>query len=121
MAVPHLTIEEMESELGSQLKKLRLFKSLDQKTLADRAGISVRALRNLESGEGSTVRTMLSVLRSLDRDGPYRSDQPTDAHTGSPNTRQRTDARQSVALAPDACKPTRASISSRTLARPVSL
>lgn len=67
MAATHLTIEEKESELGSQIKKLRLFKNLDQQTLADRAGISVRALRNLESGEGSTVRTMLSVLRSLDR------------------------------------------------------
>ncbi|CAM2153913.1 protein of unknown function [Pararobbsia alpina] len=62
------TLEELEYDLGEKLKRLRLNKNLDQKTLAARAGVSVRALRNLESGHGSTVKTLLSVVRSLGRE-----------------------------------------------------
>lgn len=67
MPTQHLTPEELESEIGDQLKQLRLFKNLDQKTLAERAGVSVRALRNIEGGEGSTLRTLVCVLRALGR------------------------------------------------------
>jgi transcriptional regulator with XRE-family HTH domain len=62
------TVEEMEWELGDKLKRLRLNKNLDQRSLAARAGVSVRALRNLESGEGSTLKTLLSVIRALGRE-----------------------------------------------------
>jgi transcriptional regulator with XRE-family HTH domain len=62
------TVNEMEADLGAKLKRLRLNKNLDQKTLAARAGVSVRALRNLESGAGTTVKTLLSVLRALGRE-----------------------------------------------------
>ncbi|RQR65729.1 XRE family transcriptional regulator [Burkholderia sp. Bp9125] len=58
----------MELDLGEKLKRLRLNKNLDQKSLAARAGVSVRALRNLEGGEGTTVRTLLSVVRALGRE-----------------------------------------------------
>jgi transcriptional regulator with XRE-family HTH domain len=57
----------MEAGLGENLKALRLTRNLDQKTLAERAGISVRALRNLEGGQGSTLKTLVSVLRALGR------------------------------------------------------
>ncbi len=67
MAKTHLTPEEMEAELGEKLRTLRLSRNLDQKTLAERAGVSVRALRNLEGGQGSTVKTLVSVLRALGR------------------------------------------------------
>lgn len=62
------TVAEMEVSLGEKLKVLRLNKNLEQKTLAARAGVSVRALRNLESGAGTTVRTLLSVVRALGRE-----------------------------------------------------
>jgi transcriptional regulator with XRE-family HTH domain len=62
------TIQEMEASLGQRLKQLRLAKGLDQLTLAARAGISDRALRNLESGLGSNLRTLLSVVRALGRE-----------------------------------------------------
>lgn len=68
MAIANLTLEEMEAELGEKLRRLRLNKNLDQKTLAARSGISVRALRNLEGGQGSTVKTLISVLRTLGRE-----------------------------------------------------
>lgn len=67
MSVNH-TVAEMEADLGEKLKRLRLHKNLDQKTLAARAGVSVRALRNLEGGAGTTVRTLLSVVRVLGRE-----------------------------------------------------
>ncbi len=64
----NLTPDEMESELGAKLRALRLSKNLEQAKLAERAGISVRALRNLEGGQGSTLRTLISVLRALGRE-----------------------------------------------------
>jgi len=62
------TLGEQEIELGANLKRLRLNKNCDQKTLAGRAGISVRALHNLEAGQGSSVKTLLSVVRALGRE-----------------------------------------------------
>lgn len=67
MATANLTPEELELDLGEKLKALRLSRNLDQKTLAERAGISVRALRNLEAGSGSTIKTLVCVLRALGR------------------------------------------------------
>jgi transcriptional regulator with XRE-family HTH domain len=62
------TLDELEVDLGEKLKRLRLNKNWDQKTLAARAGVSVRALRNIEAGQGSTVKTLLSVVRALGRE-----------------------------------------------------
>ncbi len=67
MAKVNLTPGEMEFELGDKLKALRLSRNLDQKTLAERAGVSVRALRSLEAGQGSTIKTLVCVLRALGR------------------------------------------------------
>jgi transcriptional regulator with XRE-family HTH domain len=67
MATTYLTPQEMEAELGDKLKAQRLSGNLDQKTLAERAGVSLRALRNLEGGQGSTIKTLVSVLRALGR------------------------------------------------------
>lgn len=63
------TPEEMEAELGDRLKKYRVnFCRLDQATVAARSGVSVRALRNLETGNGSSLRTLIAVLRTLGRE-----------------------------------------------------
>ncbi|MBS2128572.1 helix-turn-helix transcriptional regulator [Burkholderia thailandensis] len=64
----HLTSTEIEVELGERLKTLRVHRNLDQATLAKRAGISVRTLRNLESGSGSSLRTLILVVRALGRE-----------------------------------------------------
>ncbi len=68
MPLGSATVEELELALGARLRALRLDRNIDQKTLASRAGVSVRALRNLEGGSGSTVRTLASVLRALGRE-----------------------------------------------------
>jgi transcriptional regulator with XRE-family HTH domain len=64
----HLTSQEIEVELGERLKVLRVHRNLDQTTLAARAGISVRTLRNLESGSGSSLYTLIQVARALGRE-----------------------------------------------------
>ncbi|WP_197717974.1 helix-turn-helix domain-containing protein [Cupriavidus taiwanensis] len=63
-----LTPQEIEAELGERLKKLRVHRNLDQATLAARAGISVRTLRNLESGSGSSLHTLIQAVRALGRE-----------------------------------------------------
>lgn len=60
------SISELQILLGEQLQALRLSKNLDQITTAERAGISEKALRNLEAGRGSTVESLLRTLKALD-------------------------------------------------------
>jgi transcriptional regulator with XRE-family HTH domain len=60
------TPEELQTLLGARLRKLRLSRNIDQRATADKAGISEKALRNLESGHGSTVETLLRTLKALD-------------------------------------------------------
>ena len=61
------TPDELQATLGERLKRLRLNCNIDQRATAEKAGISERALRNLESGHGSTVETLLRVLKALDQ------------------------------------------------------
>jgi transcriptional regulator with XRE-family HTH domain len=59
--------DEWEAELGRQIRALRLRQNLDQQELADRAGIALNAVKNLERGKGSTLHSLVQVLRALDR------------------------------------------------------
>jgi transcriptional regulator with XRE-family HTH domain len=58
--------EELQADLGERLRRLRLSRNMDQRATADKAGISEKALRNLETGRGSTVETLLRTLKALD-------------------------------------------------------
>jgi transcriptional regulator with XRE-family HTH domain len=60
------TPEELQNVLGARLRQLRLSRNIGQRATADKAGISEKALRNLESGHGSTVETLLRTLKALD-------------------------------------------------------
>lgn len=60
------TPADLQTLLGEQLRGLRRSRNLDQRSTAERAGISEKALRNLEAGRGSTVETLLRTLRALD-------------------------------------------------------
>lgn len=60
------TPEELQTVLGERLRRLRLNRNLDQRTTAEKAGISEKALRNLEAGKGSTVETLIRVLKALE-------------------------------------------------------
>jgi transcriptional regulator with XRE-family HTH domain len=57
---------ELQVELGKRVRQLRLSRNLDQRTTAEKAGIAEKALRNLETGRGSSVQTLLRTLKALD-------------------------------------------------------
>ncbi len=61
------SLQEWEFELGAQMRALRLRANLDQVSLAERAGIGLTAVKNLESGKGATLKTLIKALRALDR------------------------------------------------------
>jgi transcriptional regulator with XRE-family HTH domain len=61
------TADEMEIELGSQLRDLRLRRNIDQRQLAEQAGVALNAVKNLENGRGATLSSLVKVLRSLGR------------------------------------------------------
>ena len=58
---------EIEAELGRQVRTLRLRQDLNQQQVAERAGIALNAVKNLESGRGATLRTLTQTLRVLNR------------------------------------------------------
>jgi transcriptional regulator with XRE-family HTH domain len=60
------TPTELQVLLGEQIQRLRLSRNLNQHTVAEKAGVSEKSLRNLEAGRGSTVKTLLRTLKALD-------------------------------------------------------
>ena len=64
-----MAADEMERNLGAGVRALRLGAELTQVELAERANVSVGALKHLESGAGATITTLVKVLRALDADG----------------------------------------------------
>lgn len=61
------TTQEWESEVGRQVRELRLRANRTQDELARNANVSVSALRSLERGDGSSLGTLINVIRALDR------------------------------------------------------
>jgi len=57
-----------EVEFGAQVRRARLLADVDQRALAAAANISPGTLVNLESGKGSSLRTLIKVLRALGRE-----------------------------------------------------
>ena len=57
------TSDRWEVDLGRQIRTLRLRQNLDQQQLADRAGIALNAVKNLEGGKGTTLRSLVQALR----------------------------------------------------------
>ena len=65
MDVSFKTPDELQIQIGEGLRALRLSRNLAQRELADKAGLSLRALHNLEAGAGSTVESLVRVLKAL--------------------------------------------------------
>lgn len=59
--------KEFEKEFGQHLRELRLRQNLDQRLLAERAGVALNVIKNLEGGKGATVTSLIKVLRALGR------------------------------------------------------
>ena len=63
-----ISTEEWEERLGSQFRSMRIAAGLDQAALAELADVSVGAIRNLERGNGSTLKTLVRATRALKRE-----------------------------------------------------
>jgi transcriptional regulator with XRE-family HTH domain len=63
----HRTLGEWEALVGAQIRRVRISKNLDQAGLAELANVSIGAVSNLERGRGSSLRTLIAVLRALGR------------------------------------------------------
>ena len=61
-------IEDLLHDIGSMLKRERLYRNLSQKVVAMRSGISISALKNLECGNGASLSTFIQVCRTLGKD-----------------------------------------------------
>jgi transcriptional regulator with XRE-family HTH domain len=59
------TSQEIVAELGQRLRAQRLLQNLQQDELASRAGISERALRNLERSGRATLDNFVRVVVAL--------------------------------------------------------
>ncbi len=59
--------DDWESYLGDQFRAMRIRSNQEQTELAERAGVSVGALKNLEGGKGSSLKTLIKVARALGR------------------------------------------------------
>lgn len=62
-----LSVEEWEQRVGDQVRELRIRMAMDQRVLAERAGVSWSAVKNLEGGKGVTLKTFIRVIRILER------------------------------------------------------
>lgn len=58
-------VDKMLMDVGDSIRQLRLHLNLAQAVVAERSGISFGAYRNLESGEGASLRSFLAVCRTL--------------------------------------------------------
>lgn len=59
------TKEEMLQVLGSGLRAARLAENLSQQDAADRSGVSLKAIRNIESGANASTLSLVSYCRTL--------------------------------------------------------
>ena len=64
---PSGTVEEWEENFGRAVRRLRLTRRLTQAELAQRANVSLSALKNLERGGGSSLASVVRVARALGR------------------------------------------------------
>lgn len=68
MSIIVRTTHAWETELGERIRLARKRAGLSQQELADRANVSRSAIKSLEAGRGSTLRTFISVTRGLSLD-----------------------------------------------------
>ena len=76
------TKQEILRRIGASLRAWRLRENLTQQVLAERSGVSLNAIRHLESGEGATLGsfdleprnelTPLAIAEALKRQSPAK-------------------------------------------------
>jgi transcriptional regulator with XRE-family HTH domain len=66
----------VQAELGERIRDLRIRVGLSQLEAAEKANIGVRAIHNLENGSGTTLDTLVRVLRALGAEDDLRAIAP---------------------------------------------
>ncbi len=61
----HRTVDQIEALIGEKLRTYRLDKNLPQQAVASKAGISRGVLQRMESGQGTSLRAFIGVLKAL--------------------------------------------------------
>ncbi len=90
---PALATPELQTEIGRQVRALRLAANLSQGELARQAGVALGALKSLESDGSATVRTLTSVALCLGRREwllglqPVQTQTPARLRAGKPRSR----------------------------------
>ena len=67
MGIADLSDKAAIALIGERVQRERLNQNLSQEELAERAGLGVRTVRSLESGESTTVETLIRAIRALGR------------------------------------------------------
>jgi len=62
------TTQSILADVASMLRRERLQRNLSQQTVADRSGISISAVKNLEAGKDASLSTFIQVCRTLGKD-----------------------------------------------------
>lgn len=62
------TIESILADIASMLRRERLQRNLSQQTVAERSGLSLTAVKNLELGKDASLSTFIQVCRTLEKD-----------------------------------------------------
>jgi transcriptional regulator with XRE-family HTH domain len=65
MGTTNRTVSEWEGIIGAAVRDLRVQQRLDQAALAERANVSRSAVSNIERGHGSTLGTLIAIVRAL--------------------------------------------------------
>lgn len=65
MQYQFLTIAELARAVGAQARDYRIRKGIEQLEVAEIAGVSERTVRDLERGAGSSLATLLRVMKAL--------------------------------------------------------
>ena len=60
------TSNELQSQLGDSITRLRLQKGISQADVAAKANIGVTSLVRLEAGKGGNLSTFIKLLKALD-------------------------------------------------------
>lgn len=57
--------KQIQSEIGTRVKDLRIAQEMTQAQLAEKSGVSLRTISNLEAGKDVSLSTFIEVLRTL--------------------------------------------------------
>lgn len=62
-----ITDVELLQKIGSKLKEIRLEQNVKQKELAEKSGLSMFSISQMETGHNTSVQSIIQVLRALGR------------------------------------------------------